>query len=297
MVCMEYRKIGNTDLNVSKLGFGCMSLKPGMVDAEAILHEAVDLGINFFDTADLYDKGWNEELVGKALRTHRSKILISSKVGNQWREDGSGWDWDPRKSYILAAVEKSLRRLQTDHIDLYQLHGGTIEDPIDETIEAFELLKKQGKIRAYGISSIRPNVIHEWLNRSHFQSVMMQYSILDRRPEENCLQMIREKGLSVIARGSLAQGILIDKPSKTYLSYSTEDVHAIVAHLRSTGIDPTTLALQYVWQDPVVSTAVVGIRTSEQLKKAYDAAMAEKINVSLPFKPNVYQEHRLVIGY
>ena len=294
---MEYRKLGNSDLSVSKLGFGCMSLKPGASDAEAILHEAVDLGINFFDTADLYDKGWNEELLGKALRTHRSQILIASKVGNQWREDGSGWDWNPRKSYILEAVEKSLRRLQADHIDLYQLHGGTIDDPIDEAIEAFELLKQQGKIRAYGISSIRPNVIHEWLKRSSLQSVMMQYSILDRRPEENCLQMIREKGLSVIARGSLAQGILINKPSKLYQGYSIEDVNAIVAHLRSTDIDPTTLALQYVWQDSVVSTAVVGIRTSEQLKKAYDAAMAEKINVRLPFKPNVYQEHRLVIGH
>lgn len=294
---MEYRKLGNTDLNVSKLGFGCMSLKPGALDAESILHEAVDLGINFFDTADLYDKGWNEELVGRALRTHRSKILIASKVGNQWREDGSGWDWNPGKAYILDAVEKSLRRLQTDHIDLYQLHGGTIDDPIDETIEAFELLKNQGKIRAYGISSIRPNVIHEWLNRSSLQSVMMQYSILDRRPEEDCLEIIRAKGVSVIARGSLAQGILIDKPSKPYQGYTLEDVNAIVTHLRSMGIDPTTLALQYVWQDSVVSTSVVGIRTRAQLKKAYDAAMAEKININLPFKPNLYQEHRLVIGH
>lgn len=294
---MEYRKLGDTDLSVSKLGFGCMSLKPGMLDAEAILQEAVDLGINFFDTADLYDKGWNEELVGRALRTHRSKICIASKVGNQWREDGSGWDWNPRKSYILDAVEQSLRRLNTDHIDLYQLHGGTIDDPIDETIEAFELLKQQGKIRAYGISSIRPNVIHEWLNRSSLQSVMVQYSILDRRPEEDCLSMIRKKGVSVIARGSLAQGILIDKPVKPYQGYTMEEVSAIVAHLQTTGIDATTLALHYVWHDPVVSTAVVGIRTREQLIKAYNAAVVEKINVSLPFKPNVYQEHRLVIGH
>jgi aryl-alcohol dehydrogenase-like predicted oxidoreductase len=87
------------------------------------------------------------------------KVIIATKVGNQWRADGSGWDWNPNKDYIISAVEQSLKRLQTDYIDLYQLHGGTMEDPIDETIEAFEQLQKQGKIRYYGISSIRPTVI------------------------------------------------------------------------------------------------------------------------------------------
>ena len=91
----------------------------------------------FFDTADLYDKGVNEEIVGEVLKEKRQDVIIATKVGNQWRDDGSGWEWNPTKSYIKSAVHQSLRRLQTDYIDLYQLHGGTIDDPMDETIQAF----------------------------------------------------------------------------------------------------------------------------------------------------------------
>jgi aryl-alcohol dehydrogenase-like predicted oxidoreductase len=164
----------------------------------------VDLGINYFDTADIYDQGENEITVGRALRDSRSKLFIATKVGNQPRPDGTGWDWNPHKEHILGAAEASLKRLQTDYIDLYQLHGGTLDDPIDETIEAFELLKEQGKIRAYGISSIRPNVIREYVARSNMVSVMMQYSLLDRRPEESCLELLREIGIGVLVRGAVA---------------------------------------------------------------------------------------------
>ena len=181
---MEYRKLGKSDLNISVIGFGCMSLKDNQQQNETIIHEALEYGINYFDTADLYDKGMNEVSVGKALKSKRAKAILATKVGNQWRSDGSRWDWNPNKKYILAAVEESLKRLQTDYIDVYQLHGGTIDDPVDETIEAFELLQKQGKIRWYGISSIRPNVIREYVQRSNIVSVMMQYSLLDRRAEE-----------------------------------------------------------------------------------------------------------------
>src|SRR4029079_841005 len=125
---------------------------------------------------------------------------------NQWKNDGDGWTWNPRKEYILTAIDQSLKRLHTNYIDLYQLHGGTIDDPIDETIEAFELLKKQGKILHYGISSIRPNVIREYVKRSAIVSVMMQYSLADRRPEEAILDLLKQNNISVLARGVLAQG-------------------------------------------------------------------------------------------
>ena len=114
--------------------------------------------LNYFDTADLYNDGENEQIIGSLLKSNRSKIVLATKVGNVRQADGST-KWDASKHHILMAVEASLKRLQTDYIDLYQLHGGMIEDNIDETIEAFELLKSQGKIRFYGISSIRPNVI------------------------------------------------------------------------------------------------------------------------------------------
>ncbi|MBU5914582.1 aldo/keto reductase, partial [Vibrio cholerae O1] len=117
-----------------------------------------------FDTADMYDKGINESVVGKALLKYqqRDDIFIGTKVGNRLTKDGST-TWDPSKSYIKEAVKGSLKRLGIDHIDLYQLHGGTIDDPLDETISAFDELKQEGIIRAYGISSIRPNVIDYYL--------------------------------------------------------------------------------------------------------------------------------------
>ena len=224
---MKYRLLPRTGWKVSVISYGCMSLSigQGAIKQKAnqrLLEKAADLGINFFDTADLYDKGENEITVGKALKTRRKELFIATKVGNQWRADGSGWDWNPSKQYILKSAEESLRRLQTDYIDLYQLHGGTIDDPIDETIEAFELLKEQGKIREYGISSIRPNVIRTYVNQSNIVSVMMQYSLLDRRPEESCLPLLQENDIGVLVRGAVAKGLLIDKPAKEYLGYSVE---------------------------------------------------------------------------
>src|ERR1019366_7189527 len=168
-------------------------------------------------------KGQNEKALGKAVRHKRKEVVIASKVGNQIRIDGSGMDWNPRKEYIISSVEESLKRLQTDYIDLYQLHGGTIEDPIDETIGAFETLQQQGKIRFYGISSIRPNVIREYVKRSNIISVMMQYSLLDRRPEETCFGLLEKKHIGVLARGGVAKGLLIDKPAENYLNYNAAD--------------------------------------------------------------------------
>src|SRR3982751_4604057 len=99
---MEYVQLGKSDLQISRMAFGCMSLAGDDAENEKVLHRAVDLGINFFDTADLYAKGMNERSVGKALKPYRNNIYIATKVGNQWRADGSGWDWNPRKEYILA---------------------------------------------------------------------------------------------------------------------------------------------------------------------------------------------------
>ena len=186
---MKKRKLGNSDLWVTELGLGCMSIGTDEKAAREIIETALDEGINYFDTADLYDFGENEKIIGAALKEVREQVILATKVGNRWNTEKSGWSWDPTKSYIMEAVKQSLKRLGTDYIDLYQLHGGTIEDPIDETIEAFEELKSAGYIRQYGISSIRPNVIHEYVKKSDITSVMMQYSILDRRPEEEALPL------------------------------------------------------------------------------------------------------------
>lgn len=271
-------------------------------DANArLLHKACELGINLFDTADLYDKGFNETSVGKALRDRRKEVLIASKVGNQWRSDGSGWDWNPTKAYILQAVEASLKRLQTDYLDLYQLHGGTINDPIDETIEAFELLKEQGKIRAYGISSIRPNVIREYASRSNIASNMMQYSLLDRRPEEEMLGLLQSTGVSVIVRGAVAKGLLAGKPPAAYLGHTEEEVAAIVQKIASHAIDSRSsaqTAIQYVLGAPAVATVAAGASTIEQLVENAAAGirptMAAKTRETLALSSpaRLYELHR-----
>lgn len=295
---MKYHKLGTSELQISEVSFGCSSLeKDHQVNCD-LIHRAFDQGMNFFDTADLYDKGWNEESVGKALKNLPDDVLVSTKVGNQWRPDGSGWDWNPSKEHILSAVDQSLKRLQVDTIDLYQLHGGTLEDPIDEIIETFERLQDLGKIRYYGISSIRPNVIREYVKRSNITSVMMQYSLLDRRPEETCLDLLHDAGISVLCRGTLAKGLLIDKPPQATLGYSEEEVTRMQQAVKSTG-DPIATSLDFVLDPPAVASAVTGIRTPEQLDdvmQGYRKREAVSIKAREELKgllqPNVYEKHR-----
>ena len=297
---MNYRKIGKSNLLVSEIGFGCMSLGEDKSENIKLLREAKNNGINYFDTADLYQKGQNEVFLGKAFRDVRKEVIIATKVGNKWRDDFSGWDWNPGKSYILQAVDKSLRRLNTDYIDLYQLHGGTIDDPIDDTISAFETLKQQGKIRHYGISSIRPNVIREYINRSKIISVMMQYSLLDRRPEESCLKLLTDNNIGVIARGTLVKGLLIDKPATPYLNYSAKEVENTANAIRSLSQNNQSVvntAIGYVFKNSAICSSVVGIRTSEQLKAAlgYDSNPIGEIEYQLlkdSIVANTYDQHR-----
>jgi len=298
---MDYNQLGKSDLNISRIGFGCMSLKPGQPQNESIIHRAIDLGINYFDTADLYDKGANEEMLGNALKQRRNQTIIATKVGNQWRSDGSGWDWNPRREHILKSVDESLKRLQTSYIDLYQLHGGTIEDPIEETIDAFEQLVKQGKIRYYGISSIRPNVIRYWTEHSNMVSVMMQYSLLDRRPEEECLPLLGEKNIGVLVRGSVAQGLFVDKPPRPYLNFSEQEVSKAAEAIQFNSKNDRTnaqTAIQFVLRNPQISSAVVGMRTTEQLDEAVHTFSVAKLSelqiasLSNSIPVNIYKEHR-----
>jgi aryl-alcohol dehydrogenase-like predicted oxidoreductase len=284
---MQYNQLGQSDLQVSAIGFGCMSLGNEERAASDLIHRALELGVNYFDTADLYDKGLNERMLGNILHEKRDMVILATKVGNQWRKDGSGWDWNPRKEYITGAVEESLTRLRTDRIDLYQLHGGTMDDPIDETIEAFELLRQQGKIRYYGISSIRPAVIREYSRRSGTVSVMMQYSLLDRRPEESCLAELKSRGIGVLARGAVAKGLLAGKPAgaytgpgegaAAYLKYSVAEVEraalAVAAVSGQTRSEAQT-AIQFVLDNSAISSAVVGLRTIGQLEDAVRALEA-----------------------
>ncbi|WP_117169297.1 aldo/keto reductase [Paraliobacillus sediminis] len=302
---MKKNRLGNSDLFVSELGLGCMSLGTNQQKATNIITAALDQGINYLDTADLYDKAENEAIVGKALKGKREDVILATKVGNHLNEDGT-WFWDPSKAYIKEQVKKSLQRLQTDYIDLYQLHGGTIDDPIDETIEAFEELKKEGLVRYYGMSSIRPNVIREYVKRSSIVSVMMQYSMFDRRPEEELLALLEKNNISVVTRGALAKGMLSDQAQEVvkqkgndgYLDYSYEELVAMTNALSKETNTLSVSALQYVLHKPAVASAVVGASSTKQLldnvrlKNATPLSESTYQALQQISRPTTYQNHR-----
>ncbi|MBO0960857.1 aldo/keto reductase [Neobacillus sp. MM2021_6] len=303
---MKKRKLGKSDLYVSELGLGCMSVGTEVAVAQRIIEAALEEGINFFDTADLYDLGENEKIVGQALKDVREQVIIATKVGNRWNKNQEGWSWDPSKTYIKEAVKNSLKRLGTDYIDLYQLHGGTIEDPIEETIEAFEELKAEGFIRYYGISSIRPNVIREYVEKSDIVSVMMQYNMLDRRPEEEALPLLREQGISVVTRGPLAKGLLSDKllekaSEKGYLDYNYEELRAILPLLKEKVAATrsfTEVALQYNLANPTVASVIAGASSPEQIKNNAEAVRSQSLSdeevtvIKELTKASIYKDHR-----
>ena len=297
---MKYNTL-KTGFKISEISFGCMSLKASNSDNDALIGHAIVNGINLFDTADLYEKGGNEKLLGNALKGKRKDVLISTKVGNRWKADGSGWEWCPRKGHILTAVDDSLRRLQTDYVDLYLLHGGTIEDPIDEAIESFERLVEMGKIRAYGLSSIRPNVIREYVSRSNIAAVMTQYSLLDRRPEEATLQLLEDNAIGVLARGTVASGLLAGKPAAPYLGLSDAEVAVVQERLSSNltqGRSMAQTAVRYVADNASVTSAIVGIRTAQQLEEALSAGAApaltgsKRVQLKNIWTGTTYTEHR-----
>jgi len=297
---VKKNQLGQSELFVSEIGLGCMSLGTDERQAAAIIDAALDLGVNFLDTADLYDNGRNEEIVGKAIAGKRDQVILATKVGNRRIPGQEGWVWDASKAYIVEAVKGSLKRLGTDYIDLYQLHGGMIEDNIIETIEAFEQLKQEGVIRAYGISSIRPIVIREYVSRSSIASVMNQYSIVDRRAEEEVLPLLEQAQVSVIARGPLASGALATgrQPVKGTLDYELEDLASLREQLEQIDQNLTQLAIRYSLSHPAVAVAIPGARTLEQLKQNAAAAAMPPLTsdqiarIRAISKANVYTAHR-----
>ena len=304
---MKTRQLGNSDLYVSEIGLGCMSLGTSDTEAIQIIHEALDLGINFLDTADLYNYGLNEEFVGKALQGKREQVVLATKVGNRWTEEKNGWSWDPSKTYIKEEIKESLRRLKTDYIDLYQLHGGTIEDHIDEVIETFEELKQEGFIRHYGISSIRPNVIRQYAERSNIVSVLMEYSMFNRRPEE-WFPFLQENNISVIARGPLAKGLLTNNneqklakvKEKGYLSYNYDEVKHIISSMKeiTNELSLTEAALQYCLHNPAIAALIPGASSIDQLRENVKAGTTHSLtdeqykHIQSLLKLDTYESHR-----
>lgn len=296
---MKKRQLGTSNLHISEISLGCMSLPPNPAEAEEVIHAAIDAGINYFDTADLYNQGENEKVVGAALKPHRQNIYLASKVGNRWEEGKEGWSWDTSANYINKAVRDSLQRLQTDYLDLYQLHGGTTEDNWEEITDTFESLKKEGLIREYGISSIRPNVFMPFLQNSDAISNMMQFNIFDERASE-FFDQIQQTGASVVTRGSIAKGLLTNEwrtRLKSYMSYDEAAAKDVLIKIEQQFDDVHAAALAFNLQYPTVASTVIGARTLTQLQQnlhAYEKAqtMQNISEIDSWTKTDRYTEHR-----
>lgn len=296
---MKYRTLGNSAIDISEISLGCMSLPPIAEEAKQVIDTAIDAGITYFDTADLYDRGENEKIVGRALKAHRNNIILATKVGNRWQDGKDGWSWDTSASYINEAVRDSLRRLQTDYIDVYQLHGGTQDDHWEEIIDTFEGLKKEGLIREYGISSIRPNVFVPFLQNSAAISNMMQFNILDERASE-FFESIKQNGASVVTRGSVAKGLLTNewrKRLKPFMSYDEAQVTLLLEKIEALYGDVHAAAIAFNLHHSTVSSTVIGARTIQQLQQnlaAYEKAQTiDNINQLAHFtNQDRYTDHR-----
>lgn len=204
---MHYRKLGSSGLNVSAIGLGCMSMSGiyGESDDEEsirVIHRALDLGINFIDTADAYGRGHNEELVGKAIKEHRDKVVLATKFGNT--PDGIKGSPD----YVVQACDASLKRLGTESIDLYYQHRVDPNVPIEETVGAMAQLVKQGKVRHLGLSEAAPETIRRAAAVHPIVAVQSEYSLMYRDVGDSTLPVCRELNMAFVAYSPLGRSLL-----------------------------------------------------------------------------------------
>lgn len=309
MALSDLRQFGRTGLKVSPFTLGTMNFGPrgnaSHSDSISIIHRALDAGINTIDTADVYSGGESEEIVGKALnelgsKSRRDEVILASKFhgnvdGNPVRQGNSRW-------WITQAVENSLRRLGTDHLDLYQVHRPEAQTDIDETVGALDDLVHQGKIRYYGTSVFSPGELIEaqWSADKHRRqrpvSEQVPYSLLIRGIERETLPIARSYGLGVLTYGPLAAGWLsgkyrlgADQPDshRAELIPGRFDVDAphnvdklraadaLAVLAEESGLSLIHLALGFVLSHPDVSSAIIGPRTHEHLDSQLGAADIE----------------------
>ena len=292
---MEYRSFGRTGVKVSSLCLGCMMFG-GRTDADEsyrIIDRSLDAGINFLDTANVYSLGRSEEVVGEALKRNgkRHEVVLGTKV--HWKMGEGVNDMGSSRRHIIAQCEASLRRLQTDYVDLYQIHRPQPEIPIDETLRALDDLIRAGKVRYIGSSTFAAWQLVEslWvakeLGLNRFVCEQPPYHLLDRRVERELLPMAQTYGFAIIPWSPLAGGLLTGKykrgeeppPGSRYAEYEnnpllrrrmSERIYDVIEGLQpiaaEKGITLSQFALAWCMQRPGVTSPIIGPRTMEQFE-------------------------------
>jgi aryl-alcohol dehydrogenase-like predicted oxidoreductase len=287
---METRKIGS--LNVSVVGLGCNNFgwRIGPEASETVVHAAMDAGVNFFDTADVYGEGKSEEFLGRALGPRRREILVATKFGMKMGPSRSG----ASPEYIRQAAEDSLRRLRTDCIDLYQIHQPDSAVPIADTLGALNDLVRAGKVREIGCSNFSAGQLREASNAvrpgaARFVSVQNDYSLMKRDPEREVLPECLRQGIAFIPYFPLANGLLTGKyrkgqappedsraragfGPKVFTGENLEKVEALIRFAATRGHTLLELAISWLASQPAVASVIAGAKTPEQVKANAAAA-------------------------
>ena len=293
---MEYRNFGRTGMKVSPLCLGCMMFggKTEPEDSYEIIDRAIDAGINFLDTANVYSRGRSEEVTGEALQRNgkRSQIVLATKFHGRMADDHPNASGSSRR-HIIEQCEASLKRLQTDYIDLYQVHRPRSDTPIDETLRALDDLVRSGKVRYIGTSTFAAWQVLEslWVSKEYglnrFISEQPPYNILDRRIERELLPMAQTFGIGTLPWSPLAGGLLTGKYSSNqpppmdsryanvaenerlqarYTTASLGVIDSLKAYLDAKGVAISQFAIAWAIAQPGVTSPIIGPRTMEQLE-------------------------------
>jgi aryl-alcohol dehydrogenase-like predicted oxidoreductase len=292
---MEYTKFGNAGIEVSRLCLGCMDFAERLDEAEAagVVEAALEAGVNFLDTADAYGRGHNEEVVGRLIKARRDEIILATKfwVKMYRRPNGGGCS----RGHILQAVEDSLRRLQTDYIDLYQLHHPDPNTPVEEVLGTLDTLVKQGKVRYVGVSNhyawqvahmLGAAALHGW---EPPVSLQCRYNILDRVIENETAPFCGRFHIATMIYGPLDRGVLTGKyrrgeepPEGSWLARNkrareqlTDEVFDVLDQLQEIaakyGIRMNQLAVAWLLAKPVVTSVIMGGSRPEHFEQLYGA--------------------------
>ena len=284
---MKYRALGRTGIKVSPYALGAMMFgsvgNPDHDDSIRIIHKALDAGINFIDTADAYSHGESEEIVAKALKGRRDNVVLATKAGLPMGDDPN--QRDASRRWITTEVENSLRRLQTDYIDLYQVHRPDPDTSVEETLSALTDLIRSGKVRAIGTSGMPASdmVEAQWMAErrglQRFHTEQPTYSILSRGIETEVLPVAQRYGMGIVVWSPLAMGMLTGRVRKgqqtdlrrTALFRHMSDerrldaVEQVIPVAEKAGLPMTHLAMAFAIAHPGVTSALIGPRTMEQL--------------------------------